>query len=361
MRRLLPFSRRCTLVVALGAFISIGPARAQYTLTTIVESGGPLRPFTDAPSINNAGTVAFKAFGSQTGARTSGVYTGNGGAITTIADTNELFTDFYGTLMVNNLSYGNASVSINDNGMVAFHASLNVRHVSGIFMGNGSTITAIATTNGPFSGFGVEDGRSSDQYSLSINNNGSVAFIARLDAGGEGVFASSGGPTTTIADTSPASPFRGFSGPNINDNGTVAFYAVQRPPQGYQQGIFTGTGGATTAIFTRPSSPGINISDPAINNSGTVAFTAYAGGSGSVYGIYTSNGGYVKPDCRRRAVPWLRLLPVFQRQRHSRLYRVAKPKRSGYLHRPRSWCEQSDSDRRSAVRPTGNGLEDFQR
>jgi hypothetical protein len=50
----------------------------------------------------------------------------------------------------------------------------------------------IADIGGPFSFFG----------DLALNDLGTVAFLAGLDAGGDGIFTGSGGPTTTIADTS---------------------------------------------------------------------------------------------------------------------------------------------------------------
>ncbi len=91
------------------------------------------------------------------------------------------------------------------------------------------TFTKIADTSGPFSGF----------FEPSINAGGTVAFRANLDAGGQGIFTGSGGPVTTIADTS--GPFLLFDPlPSINAAGTVTFVAAL---PGGGQGIFTGSGG----------------------------------------------------------------------------------------------------------------------
>jgi hypothetical protein len=63
-----------------------------------------------------------------------------------------------------------------------------------------------------------------------------VAFRADLVSGEQGIFTGSGGPTTTIADTSGV--FDSFSdGPSINAGGTVAFQAFLDTGE---EGIFTG-------------------------------------------------------------------------------------------------------------------------
>src|SRR5262249_58324216 len=67
-----------------------------------------------------------------------------------------------------------------------------------------------------------------DSGGVSINAQGTVAFIGNLNAGGQGVFTGNGGPLTTIVDTNQGfgsfGLFSGFGGrPSINDAGTVAF------------------------------------------------------------------------------------------------------------------------------------------
>jgi hypothetical protein len=54
------------------------------------------------------------------------------------------------------------------------------------------TFTKLEDTSGSFLGFGF----------TSINDVGTVAFWATLDAGGNGIFSSDGTTTTTIADNS---------------------------------------------------------------------------------------------------------------------------------------------------------------
>ena len=57
------------------------------------------------------------------------------------------------------------------------------------------TFTKIADCSGVFTNFGG---------GTSINAQGTVAFLANLDAGGQGIFTGKGGPITTIVDTSQA-------------------------------------------------------------------------------------------------------------------------------------------------------------
>ncbi|MCI0457311.1 MAG: PEP-CTERM sorting domain-containing protein, partial [Gemmataceae bacterium] len=127
-------------------------------------------------------------------------------------------------------------------------------------------ITTIADDSGPFSSVGAP----------SLNAGGTVAFLAELDAGGQGIFTGSGGPITTIADTT--GPFGFFGNPALNAGGTVAFIAF---PDAGGQGIFTGSGGPTTTIADT-TGPFSSFSEPALNAGGTVAFGAFldAGGTG---------------------------------------------------------------------------------
>lgn len=149
------------------------------------------------------------------------------------------------------------------------------------------TFTKITDTKGQFSFF----------QSPSINNQGKVAFEAGLDTGGEGVFTGSGGPTTTIATTSDFPPSSSgpvvFSGPSINDSGTVAFIAAyQRLESPLFIGLFTGAGGSLTTIADS-SGPYSSFypGSPSINNLGKVAFNGAQ--SDEVNGIYTGSGGLI--------------------------------------------------------------------
>jgi len=109
----------------------------------------------------------------------------------------------------------------------------------------------------------------------SINNNGTVAFLATLRSGGESILKGSGGPLTTIADTN--GPFSDFGrGTSINDAGRVAFRG--------DSGVFTGDGGPLTTVALSGGPLSHFGEHPAINNAGTVAFERMVESSLAVVG-----------------------------------------------------------------------------
>jgi hypothetical protein len=122
------------------------------------------------------------------------------------------------------------------------------------------TFTKIADTTAQFSSFGL--------YS-AINDAGTVAFQAGLQAEGSGIFVGSGGETTTIANTSSDSPFSLFSKPVINDGNTVVFEANLKT---IGSGIFTVSNGTIATIAESQQPRGV-FGNPVINNQGTVVFS----------------------------------------------------------------------------------------
>lgn len=141
------------------------------------------------------------------------------------------------------------------------------------------SFTRIADTAGPLSGFNPR---------VALNNAGTIAFQATLDAGGQAIFTSTGagGQLTTIAAsiaaTSPNSPYRDlFGSPSINNNGTVAF-AAQLTSGG--RGLLTSSGGQVTTITTTASGQVAGITGPDINDRGQIAFSG-----GDV--VYVADGG----------------------------------------------------------------------
>ncbi len=127
--------------------------------------GGSLYPSTGIDGIgaygvlNNAGLVAFSDG--------TTVYTGNGGPL--------------------NIIGSGVSPALNDAGTVAF-----LTMSPAVVVGNGGPLTTIADTSGAYSNFGVVVNTGSGTYisgnAVSINNSGSVAFLANLRSGGNGIF-----------------------------------------------------------------------------------------------------------------------------------------------------------------------------
>lgn len=312
-------------VAAVGMALSLlitGNAEA-YTFTKIADTTTPVpntNSFFDsfgAFDINNSGTVAFSAsvppFYSATGVFTSnkpatGVFTSDGEQLTTISfredtiirevnindkgdvafwrvvgsprnpvtwdlliSSNGLTTLIYRDLIT--LSLG--ELSINNEGTVAFLdrdvLCCQSRNDFLLTISADGEQTTIAHTSPPLAYL----------YSPAINDIGTVAFTANLDAGGWAIFTSSGGDYTTIVDTSGS--FQSLFSSAINNAGTVAFGATL---DAGGQGIFTSSGRDYTTIV---NSSGLfdYFSAPALNNAGTVAFWASLDAGG--YGIFTGS------------------------------------------------------------------------
>ena len=215
-------------VVAMGFFLSLPAKATTFNFTKIADTNGSFNVFDGLPAINDGGTVAFRALLDENG---EGIFTSSGGSMTTIADDSGPF-----------------------------------------YFSSGRAVPAFP-------------------FFTSINNEGTVAFAANLDAGGGGIFTSSGGPTTTIANTSSRFGFLGS--PSINNGGTVAFEAgptvALGSPLGGERGIFTGKGGLLTTIADN-SGPFSNFfSNSSINDQGIVVFAAGLDEEGT--GIFNNSGG----------------------------------------------------------------------
>jgi hypothetical protein len=177
-------------------------------------------------------------------------------------------------------------VAINDSGTVAFKAVLDAGGL-GIFTGSGGPTTPIVDTSGMFASF---------YGPVDINNSGRVAFTARLDnVPEEGVFSSDGGPVTTIATVSGVGG-ASVDNASINSSGVVAFRRILSPPfMPEVRGVYASDGVSATTIteagflasFTRGTS---------INDSGTVAFSSvgavYAGSGGPLTTIALKSGQF---------------------------------------------------------------------
>ena len=232
-------------------------------ITAIATNPLPLGGFSN-PAINQAGTVAFSEI--QGNGVIKRVVSGNGGPLTTIADTAGQFRDFY-------FGY---STSINSAGAVTFLAALDTGP-NGFFVGNGGAVTPVLIN-------------SSVDFNFSINGAGTFAFRS---GNGARVVTANGGLITTIADNSGPLNYFGTA-PSLNGTGTVAFSAGVGGPDGGVSGIYSGNGGPLTTIadisgpFRSFSFNDFTSNPPSINGSGTVAFLASLDVGG--FGIYTGDG-----------------------------------------------------------------------
>ena len=223
-------------------------------LTTIADTAGQFRDFTggDSVLINTAGTVAFMGY---LDSGPGGIFSGNGGATTTI--------------LVNSAALGVGSgISMNDAGTFAFNSGSRR-----IVTFNGGLVTTIVDNSGPLNFFGSVP---------SLNSAGTVAFVAGVggeDGGTFGIYKGNGGPLTTIADLSgPFSYLGGFNSyqPSINASGMVAFGAALDAGGG---GVFIGDGTTTSEVIQAGDAlfgsivTGAGVSPNSLNDSGQVAFT----------------------------------------------------------------------------------------
>lgn len=208
--------------------------RSDGLITTIAKtfSGASLLPFPtpDEPfsvvSINESGTVAFSARIADSPVRGEAIFTGTGGPTTKI----EALFSFSRALQYR-------AVQINNKGTVAFKRVERVNSVLGSWIvlylpsplsPTGFVPRVVASTEGV-------DGFKNLGDQISLNDSDTVAFTGTLANGVEGVFTSSGGPITTVADST--GPFRTFMEPSINAAGRVAFRARM---DGDFPGIFIG-------------------------------------------------------------------------------------------------------------------------
>ena len=214
-----------------------------YTFINIADNTGELGNNFSNPAINASGRVAF---GASIGGGDTGIFTGNGGPLTTIVlggDDNWNVSSF---------------IDIDNNGSVCVRVAFSVLE-EGIYVGNGGPLTLIAYT----------DDNPYQSLSLPVlNNSGQVAFLG-VDAGGTfGIHRATGpGNFTTIAEQT--GDIVSISGRSvINDSGLVAFHAST------SSGSFiaTGTGGAlTTVVDTSDGFPNLG-SVISMNNLGDIAF-----------------------------------------------------------------------------------------
>ena len=196
--------------------------------------------FTKIPDINDAGTIVFFANRDAGGEGLFSISSA-GGPITTVAETNGAFTNFY-------------SPSINNAGTVAFRAGTG---------GSGEGVFRASSTGGPPSLVADTTGAFTDFLGVTINNAGTVAFRAGLNTGGDGIFT---GPDASrdrvigYGDTLFTSTVTRveFVKEGLNDLGQIAFqYTLADGRIGIA--VATPTGILRILSITRPAAATIRL------------------------------------------------------------------------------------------------------
>ena len=264
------------------------------TLQTLPGSTGNFANFSINFALNETGTVAFS--GSTNAGTATGVYTGSGGALTTIAVSGQAVPGLGGNIF----SFA-SNLALSDSGSVAFTATTITTTTAGTgeYFGSGGTLTAMATTLQTAPGTGALFGFPS--VSPVLNNTGGAAFVEQ-NATASGVYTTFGSTLTTVATTLQVAPeiggnFASFSSSiAINDSGAVAFFANNGINfSTSSRGIFARVGGVLSAIAsTARVAPGLSgnfrrFTDPALSNSGIVVFRGET--AAGAQGIYTGTGG----------------------------------------------------------------------
>jgi len=228
---------------------------------TIVDDAGVFDNPIDLPSIAADGTVAFRAWLDPDDEHFFGLR-----GIFTNAD-----PDFETVADEDDPRFGAgfSSLSIADDGTVAFDAIGNFG-AFGIYRAGVGGIETVVDESGPLGAM----------FAVSINDAGTtVAFYADLDAGGGGIFTGDDLPDDLVADAS--GPYFQFDVPAVNDEDTVIFGATL---DAGGEGIFSGPS-STADRIVGTGGPYAGFSDYSINDAGTVVFAAELDAGG--LGIFT--------------------------------------------------------------------------
>jgi autotransporter-associated beta strand protein len=272
-----------------GIFTSTGGVLTVVTSSTQTVTGlsGIFSGYPFSPVIAENGKVVFRV--DYTGA--NGLFIGSGGALSTVATTLQ-------TMPVTGGTYSNLGAPVMNNLGVTAFSGLSSNNGYGLFTSSGSSVVTIATT----SQAAPELGGNFTTLTLNpaLNDSGTVAFQG-ANGTAQGIYTGNGGALTTIASTARSAPgltgnFTSFaaSSVSLNNQGSVAFVGSA---SGGQQGVFKSTAGVLSPIVTTAQAVPGNSSgtfrffdSPAINNSGTVAVLATLTGSPSPKGIYLGDG-----------------------------------------------------------------------
>jgi hypothetical protein len=228
------------------------------TFTKIADTSGSFREFFEAPSINDSGTVAFRAQKDFF----AGIFTSNGGDVVNTIVRNDIDTEIVLGLKNN--------PAINNGGRVAFEATTSTTIGEGVFIRSlGEPITTISIIGSSFKG------------DPAINDNGTVAVTASAYPGGEALIIGRGEARPTVIRTgSPLFSSFGES-TSINNQETVAFSAILDSASFLlgltpgNQGIFTTSDrGNSYNVILDTSGSFNNFGDLVLNDSDATAFIA---------------------------------------------------------------------------------------
>ena len=210
----------------------------------------------------------------------AGIYSILGGSLAKVVDLNTAIPDGMGT-------FDHLDQPSLDDGVIAFVGSGPLNQF-GIYLADGGMLTTVADTNTSIpDGTGDFEGISSTPASL---DGGQVAFAGHDTANQFGIYVSSAGTLTKVADVNTLVPggvgtFNSFQQPVIND-GVIAFMGLDAS---LQPGIYLAEGG-TLDIAAGTGAVDAGFTVPSLD-AGSVAFEAFV--NPGPHGVFTNLGGMV--------------------------------------------------------------------
>jgi hypothetical protein len=228
-------------------------------LTVIASTADECNFFGFDTSINNAGEVAFRAELDAAFNFDEGLFSGQGGDVTTHYLTST--SDFDGR---------DSRPSINHLGNIAFNESINFD--SGIFVGrDGSFQTIAAPDPEVLVGEPILNDAGTAAFERSFFDEAAQEFVTEIVTG-------NGGPLTTVADTRGAFSSFGFRPPSLNNAGDVAFHATLDDFS--TSGIFVGPDAIQDRVIATgdvlDGAPVLNLTfcEEGLSDSGQLGFVA---------------------------------------------------------------------------------------
>ena len=282
--------------------------------------GGIISVFENfADNINSSGQTIFRANLTNTiDGSTDGLFRGDGNSLISIARNQQVLPSGGGT--ITSFSQFTTPLYLDDAGQTAFilHlANASDNAASGVFRGDGASLTAIARNRqaAPGPGGGTFDVTFGQQAGFDVdpimNSSGQVAFMATItgstNGSNVGYFRGDGITLTPIARDGQLAPGVGGGAFSLqdsyafNDAGQLAFASfLTGIPGGIQSGLFRGDGNSTI-VLARQNLPapgpggglfgsGFRVGN--MNTAGQAAFTAGLSNTtdGSANGLFRSDG-----------------------------------------------------------------------
>ncbi|AKS41510.1 DUF7453 family protein [Wenzhouxiangella marina] len=205
------------------------------------------------PSLNDMGSVAFTT---QRGTDRA-VVISDGSTLTTIADTAGPFTAF-------------AQPALNESSQVSFRLILDAGP-DAVAFGSAGSISTIAAANSPYDAFGNV---------TSINNQGTVAFFADIGPNGSTIMTYDGSAFSAIEDET--GPFGFFGAADINSGGQVAYLAVaDEIVDGVRLRALRFFDGSSASTIADNSGVFSSIGGISLNDSGEIAYVGNRGLEGN--------------------------------------------------------------------------------